>query len=264
MKRTPKKRAASVPRLRILGCGEAFDTGLGNNSCLLYDPAHEIPTVLFDCGYQIPERLWELTHLYRELDAVVFTHLHLDHAFGLAPLLVRYLEEGRTQPLGVFGPKGTASFCAKLLDLGAPGLRRKLPFKVEFCELKDKDSKAWAGLTLRTARSIHSVLNLAVRVDGPGFSFAVSGDGAPTPGTFALYDGVQVLLHEVYTVEKEIPTHANLENLVKWVSGSAAERVGITHVCRTEKADMKQAYQALRRLDPRWFLLKPGMEISFE
>src|SRR3954452_18272937 len=97
--------------LRVLGTGEAFDTGLGNNSCLLYDgkkgsPSKEkrIPTFLFDCGYQIPERLWALPKLYPELDAVALTHFHADHAFGLAPLLVRFAEEGREEPLGIFGP----------------------------------------------------------------------------------------------------------------------------------------------------------------
>lgn len=258
----------SPARLRILGCGEAFDSGLGNNSCLLYDGAKGVPckskrfpTILFDCGYQIPERLWALPKLYPELDAVVLTHFHADHAFGLAPLLVRFAEEGRTDPLGIFGPSGAGAFCGKLLDLAYPGIRQKLPFEVEFCEFKQRDSVEWAGLTFHCARSQHSVMNLAVRVEGEGISFAVSGDGGLTPATCELYDGVGLLLHEVYTVEQEIENHSDLKTLSKFVAKSAIQRVGITHVCRREKTAMKQAWGELRQVDPRWLWLKPEMEL---
>lgn len=40
---------SSGARLRILGCGEAFDDELGNNSCLLEERSRA--KVLFDCGY---------------------------------------------------------------------------------------------------------------------------------------------------------------------------------------------------------------------
>jgi len=264
-----KKALASKATLRILGCGEAFDTGLGNNSCLLYDGAKGVPsrakrfpTVLFDCGYQVPERLWALPKVYPGLDAVVLTHFHADHAFGLAPLLVRFAEEGRSEPLGVFGPKGAGAFCGKLLDLAYPGIRQKLPFDVEFCEFKEDDSVSWAGLVFSCARTSHSVLNLAVRVEGRGISFAVSGDGQLTEASRALYADVGLLLHEVYTVQDALETHCDLRTLNRFVAGSEIGRVGITHVRRGEKTEMKQACAALKKVDPRWMMLKPELELS--
>lgn len=271
MKRKPKSaKAASAATLRILGCGEAFDTSLGNNSCLLYDGrggkprsgGKRVPTVLFDCGYQIPERLWALPELYGDLDAVVLTHFHADHAFGLAPLLVRFAEEGRREPLGIFGPQGAGAFCGKLLDLAYPGMRQRLPFEVQFCELRERDSVEWAGLTLDSARSEHSVLNLAIRVEGPGISFAVSGDGQLTAGTRELFDGVGVLLHEVYTVDDEIPTHCDLKRLAEFIAPSDIRFVGITHVRRSDRAEMRRAWTGLKRRDPRWFMLEPGQELA--
>jgi hypothetical protein len=41
--------------IRVIGCGEAFDSEFGNTSYLL--SGRNCPSVLFDCGYQIPERL---------------------------------------------------------------------------------------------------------------------------------------------------------------------------------------------------------------
>ena len=83
IKRAPKAQ------LGLIGCGEAFDTGFGNNSCIFF--GERLPTVLFDCGYQIPERLWALAPGLRSVDAVYLTHFHADHAMGLAPLIVRQI-----------------------------------------------------------------------------------------------------------------------------------------------------------------------------
>jgi ribonuclease BN (tRNA processing enzyme) len=261
--------------IRVLGCGEAFDTGLGNNSCLLYDGARgrpaarkRCPTVLFDCGYQVPERLWRLPRIYPGLDAVVLTHFHADHAFGLGPLLVRFAEEKRTAPLCVFGSRGIGIYFRRLLDLAYPGMRFHLPFEVRFCELEERDSVEWEGLTLSTARSRHSVLNLAVRVEGRGISFAVSGDGQLTDATRELYAGVQLLLHEVYTVDERLDNHCDLGTLSAYVAGARIARVGITHVRRTDKKKMRQAWQALKkaraskRTECEWMMLKPATELE--
>ena len=92
-------------QLLVLGTGEAFDDkGLGNTS-FIYSAKRQ-PTVLFDCGYQVPERLWQYPKIYPSIDAIYLTHLHGDHTMGLAPLFIRFLEEGRTKPLTIIGPKG--------------------------------------------------------------------------------------------------------------------------------------------------------------
>src|SRR4051812_912371 len=100
-------------RLKIVGAGEAFDDRFGNNSCLLYGVG--LPTVLFDCGYQIPERLWRMAQ-YRKLDGIYFTHLHADHSFGIVPVLTRFWEEGRKQPLKLVGPRGLKRFVTRLMN----------------------------------------------------------------------------------------------------------------------------------------------------
>jgi hypothetical protein len=71
-----KTKTPERPAVRVIGSGEAFDTYLGNTSYLFTGKG--LPTVLFDCGYQIPERLWK-NGLHTNLDAICFTHL----TFGL-------------------------------------------------------------------------------------------------------------------------------------------------------------------------------------
>jgi ribonuclease BN (tRNA processing enzyme) len=253
-------------KLRVLGSGEAFDsTGLGNNSCLL-EGGRNGPVILFDCGYQIPERLWRLDPLYRRLGIVYLTHLHADHAFGIVPLLTRFWEERRAEPLLISGPLGVRAYVRRLLELGYPGMLRRLPYELRFQELKDGDAWKWGRLRLRCARSDHSVVNLALRVEGPkGVSFALSGDGQLNQKTQALFEGVRLLLHEVYFPEKKNnPMHADLKSLSKFGRVSDIERIGVTHIGRGSRHTVEKRVAALARRDPRWFVVRPGMEIPLE
>ena len=100
--------------VHVVGAGEAFDSGLGNNSFLL--SATRGPTVLIDCGYQIPERLWA-RDLHRSIDAIYFTHTHADHAFGVVPLLTRFWEERRKRSLTIIGHRGVEDAHRDPIDL---------------------------------------------------------------------------------------------------------------------------------------------------
>ena len=241
-------------RLLILGTGEAFDTGVGNNSCLLLAPG---ASVLFDCGYQIPERLW-LNAAYRKLDAVVFSHLHADHCFGIVPLLMRFWEEGRRAPFWIAGRRGTEKYVRELFELGYPGLYRKLSFELKFKEVTAGDSWSWKKLRFRFAHTSHSVENLAARIDGANWSLGVSGDGQLTKESRELFQNVDFLVHELYSLKPKTPVHCDFETLHEYISYSKVGRVGVTHHARSERVALQRKIRTLR--DPRWVALKPGME----
>lgn len=90
------------------------------------------PTLtLLDCGEgtQIP---WKsLGWGFRQLGAICFSHMHADHVAGLPGVLFMVAHAGRTEPLDIYGPPGTAYV--------VEGLRRiapELPFAVQIHELK--------------------------------------------------------------------------------------------------------------------------------
>jgi len=120
--------------IQVIGSGEAFDSELGNTAYLLRGKG--VPGVLFDCGYQVPERLWR-TRYHASLDAVFFTHLHADHAFGIVPLLTRYWEEKREKPLALIGGPGLEAYVRRHMELGYPGMLQRLKFELEFLELRE-------------------------------------------------------------------------------------------------------------------------------
>jgi len=250
--------------IEVIGSGEAFDSELGNTAYLLRGDG--VPGVLLDCGYQVPERLWR-TRYHASLDAVFFTHLHADHAFGIVPLLTRYWEEKREKPLALIGGPGLEAYVRRLMELGYPGMLQRLKFELEFLELREGEVLVWRELSFRGARTVHSVLNLTVRVDfkdaaGGAHSFSVSGDGATTDESRALVEDVGVHLQEIYSVDADIPSHENLVKFSAWARSSHIGTIRVAHHARSALGAVTSEVDRLRERDPRWVSLKPGMVIG--
>jgi len=116
---------------------------------------------LFDCGEgtQIP---WKsLGWGFRQLGAICFSHMHADHVAGLPGVLFMVAHAGRTEPLDIYGPRGTTY----VID----GLRRiapELPFPVQIHELRGDEHFALpGGLGGSCASASHGVPCLAYRVE---------------------------------------------------------------------------------------------------
>lgn len=249
-------------KIKIIGSGEAFDSdGYGNNASVLFGKG--VPPILFDCGYQIPERLWAYPKIYKNLEAIYFTHMHADHTFGVVPLLTRFKEEGRKKPLRIFGPQGIRDYIHRLLNLGYPGTVHSLPFKLDFKELVNRDVFKFKNLKFQCARSIHPVINLSVRVENSkGKSFAISGDGSMTGDNKKLYKGVDLLLQETFWFKSKGPFHCDLESLRKYVEKNQVKKVAIMHVSREFRKRMNRVVQNLQKKDKRYFIGKPGMTLN--
>lgn len=116
---------------------------------------------LFDCGEgtQIPWKM--LGWGFRQLGAICLTHMHADHVAGLPGVLFMVAHAGRTEPLDIYGPAGTAYV--------VEGLRRiapDLPFPVRIHELKGGEQFALSGeLQASCTSAAHGIPCLAYRVD---------------------------------------------------------------------------------------------------
>jgi len=251
--------------LRVVGSGEAFDHGLGNSSYLLSGKG--VPTLLFDCGYQIPERLWA-KRLHNKIAGLVITHLHADHIFGIVPLLARYWEEKRRAPFAILGPRGTESYIRRLMEYGYPGLAQKLGFTLEFQLIDDLIPLTWKGLLIRGSRTQHSILNHTVRVDTTpeltaqeeirDFSFSISGDGRLTPECLELINGVKLHVQEVFTCRTPLGTHYDLQSFRAECLPLNIKKFALTHFARTERTRILREIRVLSRKDPRIKAPRPG------
>lgn len=253
-----KKKA----QIQVIGSGEAFSASEGNTSYLF--KATGYPTMLFDCGYQIPERIWRLNKETR-VDVICLTHLHADHVFGVVPFLCREWEEGRKKLLKIVGARSASTYVRRLFDMGYPGLWNRLGFEIEFLEISPAQPLELRGLKIRVAETKHSVRNFTYRVDakdGSFLSFAVSGDGQTTEKTRSLVKDVGVLFQEIYTLNKITPVHMDLKRFEKWAKTSNVGKIGVAHHSRSELRAIQQRIQALTQKDHRWFCAKPRMKFS--
>lgn len=89
-------------------------------------------SLLIDCGEgtQTAARRWGVS-LYK-VDAILLTHYHGDHIFGLPGLLQTQGALGRTAPVTVAGPPGLRALLELVLQLTGP-----LPFALHPVELAD-------------------------------------------------------------------------------------------------------------------------------
>lgn len=158
-------------------------------------------TLLVDSGPGCLQRL--ATHRVDPLglDAVVHSHLHLDHLSDLFPLLfhrlatLSYGGALRPAPLTLSGGAGHE---ARLRAVVAALYPKLLDTPVTFHELPDGASGPVPGtrVTLQTFPAEHSQTPRLLRFEGPGWSVAYTGDTGPCPALVDAARGVDWLVAE--------------------------------------------------------------------
>jgi ribonuclease BN (tRNA processing enzyme) len=227
-----------MSEVSFVGTGEAVDPDLPNTS-LLYRGARAI---LLDCGYSVPQALWQVTRDADLIDAVFISHRHADHSFGLPALFLWMVEAGRRRPLTLVGGVGLEPWLAHLFDAGYPGLlTRPAGFDVAVAEVPPDGALPIGPVTLRTAASRHSSDNLAVRIDEGPTSVCYSGDGAPTAATRELFRGAGVVAHECYAAESRNPVHADLATLLPVVEQAGVSALYLLHLARDQRRLIREA-----------------------
>ena len=71
---------------------------------------------VIDAGDGITRRLATLRANFRNIDNIFITHPHSDHTGGLGALMTAVYDAGRSSPVNIYGPPGTAASVKGLLD----------------------------------------------------------------------------------------------------------------------------------------------------
>ncbi len=172
---------------------------------------------LVDAGRWVSLRLEQAGIPWPHLDAVLFTHHHMDHNVGWSDLLMSGWQMGRAKPWRVFGPPFTSTFCAATYDAFSydrqhrPVLQSDEGGRQDVTEINgagpvfDED-----GLRVTAAVVPHGdcVPSFAFRFDAPDRSIVISGDCSPSEALVELAAGADVLVHEI---EHRASTRAQLE-----------------------------------------------------
>lgn len=96
------------------------------------------PWILVDCGEGTQHQLLETKLSLMQLQAILITHVHGDHCYGLAGLLSSMAMSGRKTPLTLIAPKPIA----KLLDTLSLTTQLYFPFDIDFIAIEEMLAQA--------------------------------------------------------------------------------------------------------------------------
>jgi ribonuclease BN (tRNA processing enzyme) len=147
-------------QVQILGSGgPELEDKRASSSYLVWQDGR--PRILIDSGGGSALRFGQAGAHVAQLDAVLFTHLHIDHSADFPALIKSSYFEERTLPLPVYGPPGnesfpsTTEFVAGLFD-GKHGVYRYL---ADFLAGKEGGYPLHAHDVALTAREIRTVVS---------------------------------------------------------------------------------------------------------
>ena len=208
---TPAMLAAQAIRVTLLGTGTPSPRPDRFGPSILVEAGDQ--KLLFDCGRGVPIRLAQLHVPMGQLTAVFLTHLHSDHVVGLPDLwLTGWLANPqfghRTQPMRLYGPRGTAAMVSALRAAFAADLRirqadeKLAPEGAEIAAteidegvVRDSGGVRVTAFTVDHGDDIKPAFGY--RLEYRGRVVVLSGDTRPSENLVRHARGADLLVHEV-------------------------------------------------------------------
>lgn len=223
-------------QLQVLGCGDAFGSGGRFNTCFHIDPQDDAPgsAFLIDCGASALIAIRRFGVAPNRIGTVFLTHLHGDHFGGLPWLILDgHLVSGRTEPLTVVGPPGTAERLPAAMEVLFPGSSTaERRFRVEVVEM-EAGRPVEAGGTTATAFTMRHPSGApahALRIESGGRVVSYTGDTEWVDAIIEAGRGADLLIAEGYTVERPVKFHLDWATLRRRLPEIGPKRLMLTHM----------------------------------
>jgi len=205
--------------------------------------------LLLDCGSGVSHRLAEKGVAWREITHVAFTHFHLDHISDFATLVFAWKYgdlPGRSAPLMVIGPEGTAALLGRLADafgdwLRAPG------FEIAVIEIAAGATLDLGdGVLLAAMKVPHTAESVAYSISRGGRRIVYTGDTGYDPMFGEWARGADVLLCECsLPTEMAIAEHLTPEQCGALAAAALPKHLVLTHFYPpVERTDVRAAVAA--------------------
>ena len=174
----------------------------------------KISKILVDCGSGTTQRLHELKISSADIDALLLTHLHSDHAVDLYQLIISSWHSYRNKPWKIYGPKGTKKFVKKIMNAWADERKLRISYEsrasVKAFDIRVIEFKSIGNIKIKDLSITYFEVDHKPVKFSYGFSFTnknkkltISGDTRPCENLMKYAQRSDVLLHEVF-IEGEI------------------------------------------------------------
>jgi ribonuclease BN (tRNA processing enzyme) len=174
---------------------------------------------LVDCGYGTVRNLVAADINGQKIEKIVFTHLHNDHTVDAPALFSLQWTGGRTQPIDLYGPHGTASMVRSIVEYCKTDAEIRTVDEGRTARVEDlykghdvdatskptpvfKDERVTVSAIENThypeySRSKMRHRSIGVRFDTPTRSVVIAGDTNYSKNLVELAKGVDVFVCEV-------------------------------------------------------------------
>jgi len=205
-------------RVTVVGCAGSFPNAESPASCYLIE--HDGTRVVLDMGNGSLGALANHVDL-TTVDAVLLSHLHLDHCADLGSYYVvrKYHPSAPLPRLAVFGP---ASAAARMLALYADASAESFGEVFDF-QAFASESFTVGALTIEVALMVHPVEAYAIKVQADGKSVVYSGDTGPNEVLWKFARGVDLALFEASFLTDEVAHVAVEAAQIHMTAAQAAE-----------------------------------------
>jgi ribonuclease BN (tRNA processing enzyme) len=234
-------------KLTVLGKSPAWTDAGGACSGYLVE-AGDGPgarAFLLDCGNGVFGKL-RARRDYRDIEAVVISHLHADHLLDLVPFAYALTvgPDGGTHRPRLLAPSGAGSFFRRLVGTWDSEDLIERAFAIEESE-PGADLEA-AGIAIRPHAVPHFGPTHAVELTGPaGGRFVFGAVGRYSERLWALAGGADVLIAEATLVEPDPAPLEERGHMSAREAGELAARAGVRRLVLTHISDELDAAHAL-------------------
>jgi ribonuclease BN (tRNA processing enzyme) len=213
----------------FLGTGAAFSPH-AYNAAILVDRS-----ILMDAGAPLTVHLPKVGVSLDEPRAVMLSHFHADHTFGIAWLILgRVLLHEQSPSLTVFGPAGTTAYLERLLDFAWGEKMRRLSWgrlQLSVHELAGGDAFEVEGSRARAFRMQHaSGLDcLGFTIERKGVRLGYSGDAEMSAELEALVSACDHVIIEMTYDDEGGELHLGRKDVEGLMERHPSTRFIITH-----------------------------------
>jgi ribonuclease Z len=155
------RSASDAVRVIFLGTAAARPTARRGVSCTAVRSHGQL--LLVDCGEGSQRQLMRCG-LGLGVDLILLTHFHLDHWYGVEPLLRTLRLQDSTRPMTISGPAGALE---KHLGPALERMREKLTFELRLAPLDPGDCLEREGFRVRAVAVDHSVPSFGYALEEP-------------------------------------------------------------------------------------------------